>query len=267
MRQLTLFPDQAAVIQPLLEHFNINKDNLGFFMLDNAPNNNTILIELGKTIGFEPIQKRLRYIGHIINLIAESYIFGQDMSTFEENHMKASSGERRKLQRQRRELGKLYNLVIHIIASGKRTDLFLALQVNANVGRIEGKRWKLLLDSGVRWNAIYLMITRALYLREALDLYANKLRGSTEELDQETFEYNYLTPQEQKALELIKDQLEPLFRLTKDLEGNHDLKDGAQKASHRALQEVLPVFEFILSHFEKLEREAKGGAFDRHPGI
>jgi len=41
-----------------------------------------------------------------------------------------------------------------------------------------------------------LMITRALHLREALDLYANKLRGSTEELDQETFEYDYLTPQE-----------------------------------------------------------------------
>ena len=79
------------------------------------------------------------------------------------------------------------------------------------------------------------MITRALHLREALDLYANKLRGSIEELDQETFEYDYLTPQEWKALELIKDQLEPLFRLTKDLEGNHDLKDGARKASYGAL--------------------------------
>jgi hypothetical protein len=111
------------------------------------------------------------------------------------------------------------------------------------------------------------MITRALYLREALDIYANKLRGSAEELDQETFEYDYLTPQEWKALELIRDQLEPLFRLTKDLEGNHDLKDGARKASHGDLWKVLPVFEFILSHFEKLEREAKGGVFDGHPGI
>ena len=97
--------------------------------------------------------------------------------------MKASPGERRKLQRQRRELGKLYNLVVYIIASGKRTDLFLVLQVNINIGRIEGKRQKLLLDGGMRWNAIYLMITRVLYLREALDLYANKLRGSIEELD------------------------------------------------------------------------------------
>jgi hypothetical protein len=61
--------------------------------------------------------------------------------------------------------------------------------------------------------------------------------------------------------------LEPLFQLTKDLKGNHNLKDGAQKASHRALWKVLPVFEFILMHFEKLEREAKAGAFNGHPSI
>jgi hypothetical protein len=30
---------------------------------------------------------------------------------------------------------------------------------------------------------------------------------------------------------------------------------------------VLPVFEFILSHFEKLEKDIKAGAFDGHLGI
>jgi hypothetical protein len=70
---------------------------LGYFVLDNALNNNTTLIKLGKTIGFKLIQKRLRYMGYIINLIAKLYIFGQDILTFEENYMKASLGERRKL--------------------------------------------------------------------------------------------------------------------------------------------------------------------------
>jgi hypothetical protein len=55
--------------------------------------------------------------------------------------------------------------------------------------------------------------------------------------------------------------------LTKDLEGNYNLKDGAWKASYRALWEVLPVFKFILSHFKKLEREAKGDIFNYHPNI
>ena len=66
-------------------------------MLDNALNNNTTLIKLSKTIRFKPIQKRLRYIGYILNLIAKSYIFGQNASTFEEDHKEALLGERRKL--------------------------------------------------------------------------------------------------------------------------------------------------------------------------
>jgi hypothetical protein len=66
-------------------------------VLNNAPNNNTTLAELGKAMGFKPIQKRLRYIGHILNLITESYIFRQDLLTFKENYKKASPGERRQL--------------------------------------------------------------------------------------------------------------------------------------------------------------------------
>ena len=66
-------------------------------------------------------------MGYIINLIAKLYIFGQDILTFKENYIKALPGERRKLWRQRRELEKLHNLVIYIIASNKKTNLFLAL--------------------------------------------------------------------------------------------------------------------------------------------
>jgi hypothetical protein len=51
------------------------------------------------------------------------------------------------------------------------------------------------------------------------------------------------------------------------LEGNYNLKDGARKASYRALWEVLLVFEFILTHFKKLEMQAKAGAFDSHLSI
>ena len=111
------------------------------------------------------------------------------------------------------------------------------------------------------------MIRRALELREALDQYANKLRVSKEEYDAETYAEDYLTPDEQKTLELMRDQLEPLFRITKSLEGNADLQDGARKASHGALWELLPIFEFLLSHFEGLEKEAKAGKFNHHPGI
>ena len=102
-------------------------------------NNNTTLKELAKTMGFDPILKQLCYIGHIINLITESYIFGQDASTWEDNFKKAGPRERQKLWRQRGELGKLHNLVVHIVASSKCTDLFEKLQVDANIS-ITSKR-------------------------------------------------------------------------------------------------------------------------------
>ena len=68
-------------------------------MLNNALNNNITLVKLSKIIRFKLIQKQLYYISYIINLIAKLYIFGQDILTFEENHIKASLRERRKLWR------------------------------------------------------------------------------------------------------------------------------------------------------------------------
>jgi hypothetical protein len=259
--------DQAAVIQPLLDRFGITKDNLGYFVLDNALNNDTTLKELGQSMGFDLKEKRLRCMGHIFNLIAESYLYGQDASTFDDTFKEAGPEKRRQLWRQRGELGKLHNLVAHVMASGKRSDIFTALQETENIGKAEGKRWKLVLDGGIRWNSTYLMIRRALELREALDRYASKLRVSKDPLDLETHEQDYIIPEEWDALQIMKNQLEPLFMLTKNLEGNADLPSGAKQASHGALWEVLPCFEHVLSHFEDLETRSKAGEFKDHPGI
>ena len=62
-------------------------------MLNNALNNDITLIKLSKTIRFKLIQKRLRYISHILNLISKSYIFGQDAFTFKEDYKEASLKE------------------------------------------------------------------------------------------------------------------------------------------------------------------------------
>ena len=80
-----------------------------------------------------------------------------------------------------------------------------------------------------------MMITRALLLRESLDVYAAKLRLSEHAIDVETYDKDYLSDTEWKALELIVNQLEPLFRATKSLEGNTKLNEGTGKPSHGAL--------------------------------
>ncbi len=153
------------------------------------------------------------------------------------------------------------------MASSKRTDLFLELQKTENLGIIAGKRQKLVLDGGIRQNTTYSMIRRALELKEPLNTYVVQLHVLSNALNKETFDQDYLISEEQEALEIIKEQLEPLFCVTKGLEGNVDLKDGDCKASYRQLGELLPVFEFILGHFKKLQRRAKQGEFRNYKGI
>ena len=135
---------------PLLQRFGITEATIGYFVLDNVPNNDITLVELSKTLKFDPKVKRLRCIGHVLNLIAEAYLFGQDASDFEAKFKEQGLQGRRKMWRDRGELGKLHNLVAHVMASGKRTELFTALQSTENVGKAAGKRWKLVLDGGIR---------------------------------------------------------------------------------------------------------------------
>jgi hypothetical protein len=118
---------QAATLLPVLRRFGITDEKLGYFILDNATNNDTTLAELARSMNFQPKERRLRYIGHILNLIAEQYLFGQDASSFETDYQAAGNPRRRQLWRQRGELGKLHNLVQYVLALGKRSKLFEAL--------------------------------------------------------------------------------------------------------------------------------------------
>ena len=115
------------MILPLLTRFGITSSNFNYFVFNNALNNDITLIELAKTLGFDLKLKRLRCAGHIFNLIAERYLYKQDVSKFEEQYSKAGALERRKLWRERNEVGKLYNLVAYVIALRKCIALFKAL--------------------------------------------------------------------------------------------------------------------------------------------
>ena len=62
---------QASILLLALIYFSIKNNNLSYFILNNVTNNNTILIELTKSIDFDPLEQCLYYIGYILNLITE----------------------------------------------------------------------------------------------------------------------------------------------------------------------------------------------------
>jgi hypothetical protein len=59
----------AANVLAVINNYNL-RDKVGFFVLDNASSNDTAVAVLRETLQFDPKVRRLRCVGHILNLVA-----------------------------------------------------------------------------------------------------------------------------------------------------------------------------------------------------
>jgi hypothetical protein len=77
--------DGKAVAANVLAVINVYdlRDKVGFFVLDNASGNDTAVEILIETLQFDPKVRRLRCVGHILNLVAQQLLFGSDFEKFE----------------------------------------------------------------------------------------------------------------------------------------------------------------------------------------
>jgi hypothetical protein len=76
----------AGCVAKTLQSFGILPQKLGYFVLDNASNNDTAVTTLGALYGFIPRHRRLRCAAHTINLVGQSVIFGTNRDAFENNN-------------------------------------------------------------------------------------------------------------------------------------------------------------------------------------
>ena len=51
-------------------------------MLDNITNNNTVIMAIIKEFNFNPIKRRLYYLGYIINIITRYLLYGYNLDLF-----------------------------------------------------------------------------------------------------------------------------------------------------------------------------------------
>jgi hypothetical protein len=121
------------------------------------------------------------------------------------------------LWRTRGPIGKLHNIVFHITRSTKRTATLASLQVQEEdkwglTDGVTDRIYALIRDGGIRWNSAYMMTDRAIVLRRALDTYCRESENTAITADT-------LTQGDWADLTKIKAILEPLFLITKDLEG------------------------------------------------
>jgi hypothetical protein len=112
--------NMAEAIIPIILAMGV-KDQLGFFVKDNAGTNDTaircILTDLRPDIK-DPDSRRVRYLGHIINLAAKAFLFGKDADAFkEESYTKKELSKLkavRELWRKKGPLRKFHNTICFI---------------------------------------------------------------------------------------------------------------------------------------------------------
>jgi hypothetical protein len=184
--------NMAEVVIAVLKDYNISK-RLGYFVLDNAGTNDTCVEEILRQLrpDLTTKERRLRCLGHILNLAAQAFLFGTDAESFEievltKRELKHEVSEL-KLWRKKGPIGKLHNTVRFIRRSPQRREEFAGFAETGQLG-FECLDLQVLSDNAIRWNSTYTFIDRAIKLRDQIDLFTarhqqppRKKRNGTEE--------------------------------------------------------------------------------------
>ena len=146
--------NQAAVVLDVLNDFGI-RNKLGYFVMDNAASNDALTEVISNTLREEGVlynlnQRRLRCIGHVINLAVQAFLFGKTVNDYEypENTTESPSDAQLNQWRMLGPLGKLYNINVWVMRSPQRLQSFKKWS-----GGLMPRR-----DNSTRWNSWYAML-------------------------------------------------------------------------------------------------------------
>jgi hAT family C-terminal dimerisation region len=247
----------AGTIYSVIQDWEI-ASNIGVSVCDNATNNDTCLRNLYASIHpsmtrADIEQRRMRCFGHILNLVAKSFLFGESADSFElqSDAYKLLSQHEKDLAhwRSKGPIGKLHNVVKFIRASPQRREAFkkhAREHEAADIYKLSEEstaELELQQDNATRWNSTYLMIERAWKKQSELNSYLMSLA-----LEQDSSKRvpvaDRLTPDDWKVLGEIQHLLEPIYKLTMRTQG------WGTGSSHGRLWEVVAGMEFVLEHLE-----------------
>ncbi|KAM4056473.1 reverse transcriptase (RNA-dependent DNA polymerase) [Hirsutella rhossiliensis] len=145
-------------------------------------------------------RRRLRCIGHVINLVVRAVIFGSNVSKFEAELRGATDEFKFDIWAKKGAIGRLHNIATYITDQGSSAFADRA-----------------------RWNSIYMMIKRALELRCAIELYQSRWQKPKNDPDHRDLTNDFLNAGDWVELERFYEFLKPFYILTKTIEGNATL--------------------------------------------
>ncbi|KAJ6436065.1 transposase-like protein [Purpureocillium lavendulum] len=242
--------DLAALVKPVILQYGIG-EKLGSFVMDNADDNDKCLEVLQRSFSsIDPVADRIRCIGHIINLVVKALLYGEGVSAWEKNLIESSEEQRVALWTLKGVIGKLHNLVVYINRNDARRE---QLRARMRVTKTsDGMLFVgvLLSDGGIRWNATFYMIERALKCRPAIDLYQAQWKPPDRN---DKHKNDFLTEADWHELELFYRLLQPFERLTKRLQCRAD--GEGNEGGQGSVWQVLYAMDFLLTKLESVKDE------------
>jgi hypothetical protein len=172
----------AAAVVITLKTYGITPAMLGYFVLDNASNNNTAIAAVAHEFcrdgsNFDATYRRLRCGPHTINIIGQALLFGKDKEAYN-NAAENVQDEEVFMQEWHRHgaLGTLLS-VISYIRTPQQHELFTSCLRAANLDLPANAQLQILRPIKpvvMRWNSYYAAMERATYLHAGFDLYMEK---------------------------------------------------------------------------------------------
>jgi hypothetical protein len=138
--------NMADTLLQLISDYKI-RGRIGFFMADNASNNDTCIDLILQNLyphmtKKQHLRRRLRCLGHIINLCAQAFLVGKDADKIcKELEAAYRDGDMKKigeLWRKRGAIGRLHNIVRYIRASPQRRKFFRSIELGGDLAIFDG---------------------------------------------------------------------------------------------------------------------------------
>ncbi|KJZ69426.1 hypothetical protein HIM_11176 [Hirsutella minnesotensis 3608] len=218
--------NMAEAIMEFVREYGI-ASKVGYFMMDNASNMNTMIdkvsddLEREFNVFYDPLPHRLRCLGHVINLAVMEFLIGKRPTTT--GPYRGPSDEQVEQWRKRGAIGKLHNIVVYVTWTPQRLRAFATLADGLRLRR----------DNDTRWNSWYRMVEWALRpkIREAIMIFC----AQEPALQEDT-----LNASDWLTLDEIYKFLEPFYDAT-------IANEGIMTSS---ISDVLPTMDYLLHHIE-----------------
>ncbi|EKG09418.1 Ribonuclease H-like protein [Macrophomina phaseolina MS6] len=218
-----------------IRYFNV-AGNIGYFTSDNSTANDTCMRALSTAltneygVGFDPVGRRIRCGGHIINLCLQAFLFASSKealnAAIEEADSNASTTVVESLQaqsRQKKQQGQA--------AKGTGGSIWMAIH-GAPCDAWERLAGDALgIDNATRWNSWYMLLRTALEKKEKLMAFQQEHHKALGD--------DSLTQDDWDVLRLTADFLQPFWQATQ-----------AQQQKWSSLDQLLYQMDILLKHFE-----------------